>query len=111
MISLHYYKLCYRFCLPMTPSVYTAKTTDDFNLIQEDLNTASYWSVSSNLPFNCVKYAVLHFWCNNNNTAQYLLSNNIIDSRESIKDLGIMKLQISPGLLTATWLYPGHTNS
>ena len=25
-----------------------------------------------------------------NNTAQYLLNNNIIDSRESIKDLGIM---------------------
>jgi len=51
---------------------------------------ASCWSVSSNLSFNCVKFAVLHFWCNSNNTAQYVLDNNIIDSLESIKDLGIM---------------------
>jgi len=88
-----------------TKCIHTAKTTDDFNIIQEDLNIASCWSVSSNLPFNCVKCAVLHFWCNNNNTVQYLLDNNIIDLQESIKDLGIM---ITSGLLTATWLYPGH---
>jgi len=88
-----------------TKCIHAAKTTDDFNIIQEDLNIAS---CSSNLSFNCVKCAVLHFWCNNN-TSQYLLDNNIIDSRESIKDLGIMI--ISPSLLTATWLYPGHTNS
>ena len=90
MISHHYSKLCFRFCLPMTPSVYTLpRLPMTFNIIQEDLNKASYWSVSTNLSFNCVKCAVLHFWCSNNNTAQYLL-NNIIDSRESIKDLGIM---------------------
>ena len=73
-----------------TKCIHTAKITNDFNLMQEDPNIASYWSVSSKLSFNCVKCAVLHFWCNNNSTAQYLLNNNIIDSNESIKDLGIM---------------------
>jgi len=42
--------------------------------------------VSSNLLFNCPKSAVLYFWSNNNyNIAQYLLNNNIIDSRELIR--------------------------
>jgi len=73
-----------------TKCIHAAKTTDDFNIIQEDLNIASFWSVSSNLSFKCVKCAVLHFWCNNNNTAQYHLDEKIIDSRELINDLGIM---------------------
>jgi len=53
-------------CANDTKCIHAAKTTDNFNIIQEDLNIASCWSVSSNLSFNC---AVLHFWCNNNNTA------------------------------------------
>ena len=73
-----------------TKCIHAAKTTDDLNIMQEDLNIASYWSASTNLSFNCVKCAVLHFWCNNNNTAQYLLNNNIIDLQELIKDLRIM---------------------
>jgi len=54
----------------------------------------------------------LHFWSNNQTTAQYLLNNNI-DSRESIKDLGIM-ITSDPVLvyvLIATWLHLGPINN
>ena len=73
-----------------TKCIHTAKTAEDFNIIQEDLNIASNWSVLHNLSFNCSRCAVLHFWCNNNSTAQYFLNNNNIESTELIKDLGIM---------------------
>jgi len=70
-----------------TKCIHAAKTTDNFNKIQEDLNIAGNWSVSNNLLFNCPKSAVLHFW--SNSSILIFLNNNIIDSRESIKDFGI----------------------
>ena len=36
------------------------------------------------------KSAVLHFWCKQETPAKYLLNNNHIEMRDSIKDLGVL---------------------
>ena len=58
--------------------------------IQEDLNMACNWSKECSLSFNCSKSVVIHFWCNHETPAKYLLNNNYIETRDSIKDLGVM---------------------
>ena len=72
-----------------TKYLHATKTNVDQTIIQEDLNIASSRLMESNLSFNCNKCAVLHFWCNQETPVNYMLNNNPIDSRDSIKDLGI----------------------
>ena len=71
-----------------TKCPYAAKTNTDFTAIQEDLNMARNWSKECSLSFNCSKSAVIHFWCNHETPAT--LNNNYIETRDSIKDLGVM---------------------
>ena len=73
-----------------TKCLHAAKTNTDFTTIQEDLNMACNWSKECSLSFNCSKSAVIHFWCNHETSAKYLLNNNYIETRDSIKDLGVM---------------------
>jgi len=42
------------------------------------------------MTFNCVKNAVLHFWSTQEDSAVYTLNNILIESRNSVKDLGVM---------------------
>ena len=73
-----------------TKCLHAAKTNTDFTAIQEDLNMACNWSKECSLSFNCSKSAVIHFWCNHETPAKYLLNNDYIETRDSIKDLGVM---------------------
>ena len=67
--------------------LHVAKTNDDFIAIQEDLNEACRWSKECSLTFNCSKSALLHFWCKHEMPDKYLLNNNRIEMRDSIKGL------------------------
>ena len=73
-----------------TKCLHVAKTNTDFTTTQENLNVACIWSKECCLSFICSKSAVLHFWCHHETSAKYLLNNNYIEARDSIKDLGIM---------------------
>jgi len=58
--------------------------------IQEDLNIAGDWSLTSNMIFNNVESAVLHFWSSLEDSAIYALNNIPNESRNSFKDLEIV---------------------
>ena len=74
--------------------LYAAMTNENFIAIQEDLNVACKWSKECSLTFNCSKNAVLHFWCEHETPAKYLLNKNHIEMRDSIKDLGILTTSV-----------------
>jgi len=80
-MSFHFVLLSDLKCL------HSSKSPQDRIAIQEDLNIASHWSLTSIMTFNCVKNAVLHFWSSQEDSAVYTL-NNIL--RNSVKDLGVM---------------------
>jgi len=42
------------------------------------------------MTLNCVKNAVLHIWSTQEDSAVYILNNIPIESRNSVKDLGVM---------------------
>jgi len=70
--------------------LHSSKSPQDRIAIQEELNIAGHWSLTSIMTFNCVRNAVLHFWSTQEDSAVYALNNIPIESRNSAKDLGVM---------------------
>ena len=63
----------------------------DCQLLQNDLDSLSSWSLKWNLPFNEIKFRLLQFSSNTNNEPHsYYINGQVISPSTSHKDLGVL---------------------
>ena len=68
---------------------YSCETTEDCNIIQEDLHKICQWSEKWQMSFNVDKCKVMHIGKDNNNY-QYTMNNRVLQTVTEEKDLGVI---------------------